>query len=180
MTSNLKQMRRRLLLGMTVLLLADAAVLLFLLSPPGRSPAQFEAESARLELKRGLQEREVAPLRGMEQKLARAKEDLAAFYAKRFPPESSAIAANLGRLAASGRVRISEVKYSDDEAVIGGLRRVKVQATLRGDYPDVMRFLNSLERDAMFLIIDGVTLKEQDAGAVTLDLRLETYFKTEG
>jgi hypothetical protein len=39
----------------------------------------------------------------------------------------------------------------------------------------MMRFINSLERDKMFLVIRGLTLTGQQGGIVNVRLRLTTY-----
>jgi hypothetical protein len=41
-----------------------------------------------------------------------------------------------------------------------------------------MRFINSLERNKLFFIVDSVVLGGDQGGAVKLGVRLETYRKT--
>ena len=53
----------------------------------------------------------------------------------------------------------------------------RIDARLSGDYRPLMQFLNSLERDKMFFVIDGVTLTGQQSGTVNLRLRLTTYLR---
>jgi hypothetical protein len=40
-----------------------------------------------------------------------------------------------------------------------------------------VQFINALERDKMFFVIDGVTLNGQQSGTVNLRLRLTTYLR---
>ena len=49
-----------------------------------------------------------------------------------------------------------------------------------GDYLQLVRFINSLERDPLFFIIDSVDLGGEQSGVVKLQLKLETYQKASG
>ena len=180
MTSNLHALRRRVLWLLVFLLLVDAAAGAFLLSPLAHSREELLAEKQSLEARRGLREREVAPLRKMDQKLKQAAKDLDGFYAERVPSEASAVAERLGKLAGKNNVRISEVKYTTEESELRGLRQVTVKADLAADYLSLMKFLNALERDPMFFVIQRITLNEGEGGQVRLELELETYLKQEG
>jgi predicted alpha-1,6-mannanase (GH76 family) len=48
---------------------------------------------------------------------------------------------------------------------------------LSGDYRPLVQFINTVERDKMFFVIDGVTLTGQQTGTVNLRLRLTTYLR---
>ena len=52
-----------------------------------------------------------------------------------------------------------------------------MDASLSGDYRPLVLFINGLERDKMFFLIDGVTLTGQQSGTVGLRLRLTTYLR---
>ena len=58
-----------------------------------------------------------------------------------------------------------------------GLRPVEIQADFSGDYLQLVRFINALERDPLFFIIDSVELGGEQGGVVKLQLKLETYQK---
>ena len=60
----------------------------------------------------------------------------------------------------------------------GELTEAKVDASLSGDYRQLVQFINSLERDKMFFLINGVTLTGQQVGTVGLRLRLTTYLRS--
>lgn len=125
-----------------------------------------------------LKEKEVQPLRGMENKLKLADKQIDTFYRERLPDKSSEIASELGRLAARNGVRISQAKYDRKDAGIAGLTRVEIDANLEGDYLQAVKFINSLERNRMFFILDSVNLGEQQQGGfVRLGLKMETYLR---
>ena len=175
--SNLQNARRRLTVLIAVLALVDVIALLFLLTPLGASPKKRHAEyeTARRELQSKM--REAGPLRGLDKKLVLAQEQIAAFYRERFPSGYSQISAELGKLAAQNGVRISQGSYETLPADLPGLERVRVEAALDGEYVEIVRFVNALERARMFFIVESVTLGQEQGGRVRLQLRLETYRK---
>ena len=48
---------------------------------------------------------------------------------------------------------------------------------MAGDYLQLVRFVNGLEREQMFFLVDSVGLAGDQAGLVKLQLKLETYLK---
>jgi len=177
MMATVPELRQKLMLAAAVLLALDLAAGAFLLSPLGRSRSSRQEQRDRLRPELRAKMSESLPLRGMERKLVVADTDLAAFYRDRFPVQASAVPEELGRLAGSNGVRVSEVRYSSEAAGQSGLQRVSMDATLAGDYLQAAKFINSLERDRMFFVIREVTLSEQQGGFVRLELKLETYLK---
>ncbi len=79
-------------------------------------------------------------------------------------------------MAADTGVHFAGLKYDEKDAAIEGLRKLNVEITLSGDYLQEVKFINALERDKMFFLIDGVNLAEQQ-GNVRLQLKLETYLR---
>jgi type IV pilus assembly protein PilO len=122
--------------------------------------------------------REVEPLRGLDKKIPMARKQIDDFFAERLPAQDSAISADLGKVAAQSGARIASIKYmmKDPESV--GVRRVEIEADLAGDYLQLVRFINGLERDKMFFLVDSVGLVGEQGGVVKLQVKLETYLKT--
>ena len=52
-----------------------------------------------------------------------------------------------------------------------------MDASLSGDYRPLVEFINGLERNKIFFLINGVTLTGQQSGTVSLRLRLTTYLR---
>ena len=179
--TNLRELRQKLVLLLTLLLLLDAGAFAFLLSPWGRSVGEFHDERNRLERARKIKEAEVGPARGMEKKLAAARTGLEKFFSGRMAGQASAVPDRLGALAAKYRVQMSQVKYKTDESAVSGIQRVEMQGSLAGEYLDVVRFLNGVERDPMFFLIQSVALDDQEGGGtVRLELKMETYVRSKG
>jgi hypothetical protein len=90
----------------------------------------------------------------------------------------SSVSDVLGKLAGESGVKLEQVKYDPQDAVPAGLRPLAVQANLSGDYPQLARFLNSLERSQVFFIVDGVDFTgEQSNNVVRLQMKLRTFLK---
>jgi type IV pilus assembly protein PilO len=159
-----------------------AALNIFLLIRLGGSLNEMHRASASNLHQRQLQikatELEIAPMRGMDDKLAQAQADTEQFYATRLPAAYSTIAAELGKLANESTVRQTRAAYAPKEA--GDLTEVRMEATLVGDYTSLMRYINAMERDKIFFVIRGVTLSGQQGGTVNLRLRMDTYLRPGG
>ena len=52
-----------------------------------------------------------------------------------------------------------------------------MEAGISGEYPQIMRFINSLERDPTFFVIRTMALTGQQGGQVNLRLRLSTWLR---
>lgn len=165
----------------TALMLAgvlDLAMAVYLLSPLSQSRAKHQEERDRVQQQLQVRQREVAPLKNIDQKLSLSRREIADFYAERIPGEYSAIAEEMGKAAKANNVHLSLARYATEEAELPGLRRVKIDAGLDGDYVHIVKFINDLERDKIFFIIDSITLNEQQGGVVKLQVKLETYLKS--
>jgi type IV pilus assembly protein PilO len=121
-------------------------------------------------------ELQTVPLRGLTGKVEEARTDAGSFYAQRIPATYSAIASELGALAVKNGVRLTRVQYTQTPA-LSGLREIRMDAALSGEYPGLMRFINGLERDKSFFLISGLTLTGQQGGVVNLRMRVITYLR---
>jgi len=52
-----------------------------------------------------------------------------------------------------------------------------MDAGISGDYPAIMRFVNSIERDKTFFVIRAMALTGQQGGLVNLRLRVSTWLR---
>jgi type IV pilus assembly protein PilO len=117
---------------------------------------------------------EMSPLRGLPQKVTESRSQADQFYAARFPTAYSTISATINDLALKNSVRQTNLAYTPFPAS-GGLSEVRLDASLSGEYPSLMHFINALERSKTFFLISGITLTGQQGGMVNLRLRLITY-----
>ena len=52
-----------------------------------------------------------------------------------------------------------------------------MEAGISGEYPQIMRFVNSLERDQTFFVIRTMALTGQQGGLVNLRLNVSTWLR---
>lgn len=120
------------------------------------------------------------PLEGLDQKLTLATKDADKFYRQRLPFATSEVAGELGALAKKEGVKLTRVGYTYAPVMAGSsgaLTEVRMDAGLTGDYRPLVMFINALERDKVFFLIDGVSLTGQQSGTVGLRLRMTTYLR---
>ena len=160
----------------------DVIALIAYLSPLVGSADSRRQEMNRLQAELNIKTKQVEPLRDLDKKVHIANGQITEFYKKRFPAQDSQIAIELGKLAAADGVLIKQAKYKIDdkdekEVAPDRLQPVRVEADLSGNYVALAKFINALERDDMFFIIESVTLGGEQTGAVTLNVGVETYLK---
>ncbi len=175
---DLRDTRRKVKLALTTLAVVDVVAIVVYFSPlVGSELSRREAMSQRW---KELQQktREVEPLRGLDKKIPVARKEIDNFYAQRLPSQDSAISEDIGKLAAQNGVKIGSIKYSFRDPEPVGVRRVEIEADLAGDYLQLVRFINALERNQLFFLVDSVALGGEQAGVVRLQLKVETYLKT--
>ena len=116
------------------------------------------------------------PLRGLDKKIVQAREDQSRFYAQRFPASYSEIAGELGTLATKDKVLLSRVQYDQGKPQFD-LAEVRMDGSLSGDYTSVAYFINDIERDKLFFVIDAIALSGQQSGMVNLRIRVSTWMR---
>jgi hypothetical protein len=121
-------------------------------------------------------EMETAPLRGLDKRVDDSRERISVFYSKRIPPNYSSIATRIGELALRAPVRLTRVQYSQGPPG-SEVTEISMDAGITGGYPQIMRFVNSLERDQNFFVIRAMALNGQQGGMVNLRLRVSTWLR---
>jgi Tfp pilus assembly protein PilO len=117
-----------------------------------------------------------APLAGLDLRVDDSRKQIDAFYSRRIPANYSSIARTIGDLAVKSGVRLSSVQYTQGQAG-ADLTEISMDAGIAGAYPQIMRFVNSLEADHTFFIIRGMALTGQQGGLVNLRLRVSTWLR---
>jgi type IV pilus assembly protein PilO len=130
--------------------------------------------SKQVELK--AQEMQTAPLRGLDKRVEQSRELIHVFYEKRIPPNYSFIASRIGELQVNSGARLTAVQYAQKPPG-ADLTEISMDANISGGYPQIMRFVNSLERDRTFIVIRSMALTGQQGGMVNLRLRLSTWLR---
>ena len=170
--------RKKLKIALVAMAVVDVVAVGLLLSPWVGSARSRNEELGRLWKELQVKTKQVEPLRGLDKKIVLADGQIKEFYSTRLTSQDSVISQELGKVASQSGVKISGIKYKLQDVEPVGLRPMEIEAELSGDYLQLVRFINSLERDQLFLLINGVELGSEQNGIVKLQMKLQTYVKT--
>jgi len=170
--------RRKLKVAIAAMLVADvvAAGVLF-------SPLVGSAQSRRIQLNQLSAElrkktHDVEPLRNIDKKVVLAKDQVSEFYKDRFSATDSELATELGKLAAANGIRIQQAHYKQEDPETSGIVPVAIDGSFSGDYLQLAKFINTLERSKMFITVDSVSLAGEGTGQVHLQISLHSYLRS--
>jgi len=174
---DLRRTRRNLKLALALMAGVDLLAAGVYFSPLVGSAEGRRQELLQLQVELATKTRQVAPLQNLPQKVEIARHQIADFYKKRFPTEESEIVDRFGKLAKANGVTTEQATYKRKEEGPGKLEPVEIASDLAGNYRALAQFINALERDEMFFIIDSVTLGGEPQGPVKLTVKLEAFLK---
>ncbi|MGP8253952.1 MAG: hypothetical protein ACLQHF_18135 [Terracidiphilus sp.] len=117
-----------------------------------------------------------APLRGLDKRVEASREQKTEFMEKRISPDYSSISDRVLALGVASGVRLTRLEYSQG-APGTELTEIQMDAGITGQYPQIMKFINSLERDQIFFLIRAMSLTGQQGGMVSLRLQLSTWLR---
>jgi hypothetical protein len=170
--------RRKLQIAVAAMVVADLIAVGVLFSPLVGS-----AESRRVSMNELMAElrqktRDVEPLKGIDKKIVLAKGQIGQFYQDRFAARDSELAAELGKLAAENGVRIMSAKYKQEDPTGAGIVPTEIEGNFSGDYLQLVRFINALERSKQFFTVDSISLAGESAGPVKLEVKMHSYLRS--
>ena len=173
--SDIEKASRRFRIVLAVLLIACLGELGILVSPIGASARsrQTQLDQLRAELRAKVATNE--PLRSIDQQVAEAQGQVAGFYRDRLPSSYAAISEKLNAVASKAGVSLSTGHFKADPSGVPGLQRLLIDATITGDYLHAVQFINATEREQMFLVVDSVSLTQQQGRTVQLQIRIEAF-----
>jgi len=174
---DLRQTRKKLKIALAVMAGVDVIALAVYISPLVGSAETRRQELNQLQTELNAKTRQVAPLKNLPEKLLQAHRQISDFYAKRVPGQDSQIPMEFGKVATANGVTIEQAKYKVKDEGAGDVRPVEIEADLAGNYTSLAKFINALERDEMFFIINSVTLGGEPQGLVKLNVKLEAYLR---
>jgi Tfp pilus assembly protein PilO len=175
--TKLERMRTLFIYLLLILLVLDAGLLAYLFWPGGSNQASRRAQEQQLQQELLRKTREVAPLRGIDKKLIDTRADIKKFYAERVPSYWSQISGELHKLEQANGISEQGIRYTAEDAGLPNLQRVKIDTTVASDYVKIARFINALERDKFLFLINQVSVSQQPAGTVQLQIKFETFLK---
>ncbi|MGD0825214.1 MAG: hypothetical protein ABR908_11565 [Terriglobales bacterium] len=175
---DLRDSRRKLKIAMGVMLAADVVAVAVLFSPLVGSADSRRLQINELRAELTKKTRAVEPLRGMDKKIVLAKDQINEFYQDRFAPKDSVLVNELGKLAQENGIRIQQEHYKEEDAETSGVVPVEIGGSFSGDYLQLVRFINTLERSKMFFEVDSVDLAGEGAGPVKLGITIHSYLRS--
>jgi len=175
---DLRKSRRKLKFAIGAMLAADAIAVAVLFSPLVGSVDSRRLQIYELRAELTKKNREVAPLRGMDKKIVLAKNEIGGFYKDRFAATDSELANELGKLATQNGIRIQQAHYKQEEAESSGVIPVEIEGSFSGDYLQLVRFINTLERSKLFFAVDSVDLAGESTGQVRLEITIHSYLRS--
>ena len=175
---DLRRTRKKIKATLAILGVLDVAAIVVLFSPLVGSTESRRQELNQLWAELQAKTKQVEPLRNLDKKVVLANDQIGAFYKKRFPSQDSMIATEFGKLAAANGVTIDQARYRTLDEEVGHLHPVELDAGLSGSYISLAKFINALERDDMFFIIDEIALVGEQNGPIKLQLKLQTYLRS--
>jgi Tfp pilus assembly protein PilO len=180
MTGNLRDVRTQLLVAVAVLLVLDVAAIALLMSPAGRSRGAREQQYEQLRLNKIEKTKAAAGTNGMEQRIATAREQEAEFNRERLAGRYSAMSEELSRIASEAGVGVSDVKYDErtDKDLPPGYESIGITIQLHGTYARDIRFINTVERQKMLLLIDAVSFGGMQGEELTVSVHLSTFLRS--
>ena len=119
---------------------------------------------------------QTSPLRGLDQRVVESRKQIQDFYAQRIPANYSSIAVQVGELEVKSGVHLSGMQYTQG-ATTGDLTEISLDARISGEYQQIMRFVNGLERSKTFFVIRAMAFTGQQGGLVNLRLRVSTWLR---
>jgi hypothetical protein len=129
-------------------------------------------------------ERDFAAAKALVTGKSRAEQELSTFYDKVLPADESQARRQtytaLPNLARNANVKFAERRTEREKSLPKNSRvgRLQIRMVLSGEWESIRQFIYQVESASEFVIIDDVTVTQNDAGKpLTLTLELSTYFR---
>jgi len=179
--------RRRVVLPLAVLVIANVAVLVLGVLPLQRIVANRQQEAIEALAKLGEAKRLDFLARNAHANTEQAEAGIKTFYADVLPQgfDDAVQMTNfwLYEIATRAGVQFEQGNYAPEREDESVLERMTAQGTLTGDYDGVRRFLHAVENAEAFIIVDRVELaqpNDQSEGRLELQLDVSTYYRRDG
>jgi Tfp pilus assembly protein PilO len=173
---------RRSLVILSALLVLNVAVYAVIVYPLGQRVANIEARDRTAEDALASARADYAEASGTLTGKDRAATELATFYMDVLPTDLAGARRlthlRLPQLARQSGLRYERSQYEAVEERGSTLKRLKIEMILSGSYGDMRTFIYQLETAPEFVVIENVSLSEEDenTASVVVTLQLSTYY----
>jgi Tfp pilus assembly protein PilO len=175
--------KRALIVPVAVGVVLNIAAYLFVVRPLALKSAGVADRAIAARQALTVAERDLAAARALVTGTSRADEELATFYEQVLPADQNS-ARRLTYLTVYHLARKMNVKFLDRKYEVEPPKRdartgrLKIRTELQGDYENLRQFIYALESAPEFVIIDDVTLSQNDATKpLTLTIELSSYYR---
>ena len=144
-------------------------------------PETLKQERADLEIRHRLLKADVERATTIRSELSKVQGDSAEFYAKELRETSSgysSIVGDLNEISRRSGLHATGVNFRQREGGARGVVEVLVTASVEGDYPSLVSFINGLEGSNNFYVLDNLQLASSTGGSLRLNLQMRTYFRS--
>lgn len=173
---DLRQTRKKLKTAIAIMAGIDVLAAVIYFSPLVGSAQSRQEQIVQLNTELAAKTKQNQPLQNLDKKIKLASTQIGDFY-KRFPTRNSEVLTEIGKLKDANGVTIEQGKYKELEEAQGNVRPMEIEATLGGSYTSLAKFINAVERDQMFFVINGIALGGEAQGPVKLTVKLDAYLK---
>ena len=173
--------RRRGFLWLLAVVLANGVVFAGVTHRLANKQERLAVELERLRAELGEKEEELRVLSESEARAARNAEAVRRFWSdvvqERAPGLTEAWD-EIDRLAGETNVARGRTGY-DRELLDVGLEQIKATMPVAGDYFDLVRFVNRLERSERFFLVEQIAISQRETGeaAIQLDCSIAFFLK---
>ena len=146
------------------------------------APRDPDAELHMLRQQRALLAADIARAKKIRAELGDVEQEGDAFFKQQIVPEEtgySGLSENFGKLARTRPAcapATSPIARAEPDK--RGVIEIEIGATVSGDYPNIVRFINGLEHSETFYVLDSLTLGAGSSGGLGLNLHLRTFFRS--
>ena len=175
--------KRALVIPLVLGAILNAVVYVVVVRPLGVKAANVADRAAADKLAVAAAERDQAVASALVTGTSRAGEELATFYDKVLPTDQPS-ARRLTYLSAYHLAQKMNVKFLDRKFEVeppkrdARVGRLKIRVELQGEYENLRQFIYQLESASEFVIIDDVSLLQNDAAKpLTLTVELSSYYR---
>jgi len=184
MRRNFTLQKSIILVAVVLLVLLDMGLAAYswqLAAAPRAPEKQIAVETKQRDVLKGYIKR----AQGIRDHVPDTQKDCDRFERSLFPASSgySAVISELGDSAKKSGIHIEDLSHKPTEISSRGVTEVTIDATVDGNYKNVVGFLNSLQRSGNLYVVDSLTLGSENsnqasANVIKVSLHLRTYFRT--
>jgi hypothetical protein len=173
----------RLVLG--VLLAANLVAAYFVIRPIGGSPQELSEQASSMRTQIRQQQAVLDRTRSLASKIESGRDEGDEFMSKYFLPRRTAystIMADLDGLASQTKVTPKEGAYAI-EPIEGSdtLEMMQLSVNYEATYPDLIRFVNLIDKSDRLLVVESLNATPQQGGAkLNIMLKLDTFVREDG